>query len=209
MHAPRFENFDQNRYSGKEYEFDLLGKLDTENPAFRAELKKLQEAAVNRGYHPKQADSLPFREAVALSKKFQPSDPTNPVREFAKELRLALADKLGLESDEQLDKLKIFTTLGGPLDAHGVDGFVSFICAVGNGGEREFLVSFDVTKNPNKDEAPKAAELLIGGDIPDPGDENYKEEEYLKIIDGYAGKMSEILQGKMQQGQMGSGETLH
>ena len=48
---------------------------------------------------------------MALSKKFQPSDPTNPVREFAKELRLALADKLGLESDEQLDKLKIFTTL--------------------------------------------------------------------------------------------------
>jgi len=196
MNGPRFENFDRNCYTGKEYEYDLLGKLDTDNPAFQSELKKLQSAAVNRGYHPRQADSLPYREAVALSKKFQPGDPTNPVRAFAKELRLALAEKLGLESDEQMDKLKIFTTLGGPLDAHGVDGFISYACPADNGGEREVTVSFDVTRNPIKDEAPKAADLLIGGDIPDPSDENYKEDEYLGVIEGYAGKMARIIQEK-------------
>lgn len=207
MSGPRFENFDRTPYFGKEYEFDLLGKLDTANPLFQTELKKLQEAAINRGYHPKQADSLPFREAVSLSKKFQPGDPTNPVRVFAKELRLALADKLGLESDAQLDKLKIFTTLGGPLDAHGIDGFVSFLCPADNGGEKEVMVSFDVTRNPEKDEAPKAADLLIGGDIPDPSDDNYKEDEYLDVIEGYAGKMAQIIQEKRQEPWQG--ETRH
>lgn len=198
MNGSRFENFDQN-YTGKEYEYDLLGTLDTESPLFQAELKKLQEAAISRGFHPRQADSLPYKAAVELTKKFQPSDPTNPQKAFAKELRLALADKLGLESDEQLDKLKIFTSLRGPLDAHGIDGFISFLCPAGKDGEQEVMVSFDVTKNPNKDEVRKAADMLIGGDIPDPSDEGYKEKDYLEIIDRYAGEMAEIIQQKRQQ----------
>lgn len=208
MNGPRFENFGQNRYFGKEYEFDLLGKIDTENPLFQAELEKLQKAAISRGYHPKQADSLPFREAVELSKKFQPADPTNPQKDFAREMRLALAEKLGLESDQDMDRLKFYTSVGGPLDAHGIDGFISFVCPMGENREREVMVSFDITKNPDKEEAIKAADLLIGGDIPDTSDEDYKEGEYLKVIDGYARQISQIIQEKTQQ-QSWRGETRH
>ncbi|MDD2753396.1 MAG: hypothetical protein PHT44_02215 [Candidatus Portnoybacteria bacterium] len=208
MREMHFENI-QNRYTGKEYEFDLLGKLDTQNPNYQKELARLQTLAVEHGYHPRQKNSLPFREAVALTKKFQPGDPTNPDKEFAKELRLALAEKLGLESDKQLDSLKFFISAGGPLDAHGVDGFVTLAVPVKNGGEREFMVSFDVTRNPDKEEAQKAADLLIGGDIPDTSDSDFKEDEYLDIIGGYAEKISILLAEKMRQQNVEFGGAEH
>lgn len=194
-----FEKFNRENYTGKEYECDLLGTIDTADPAFQAELKKMQEAAIRRGYRPGRPDSLPLKEAVALSKEFQPGDPTNPDKAFAKELRLALAEKLGLESDEQLDKLKIFTSLRGPLDAHGIDGFITFLCPAGESGEEEIMVSFDVTKNPDKDEPIKAADMLIGGDIPDPSDEGYKEKDYLEIISKYAEEAAEVIQEKLRR----------
>lgn len=203
-----FEKVNANRYFGKEYEFDLVGGVDRENPSYQADLKAKQSAAVARGYRPRQADSLPFREALELSKKFQPGDPTNPRKAFAKTLRLALAEKLGVKPDEQKN-IKIFTSIGGPLDAHGIDGFISYVCPIKDGQEKEFMVSFDITKNPDKDAQMMKADLLIGGDIPDSSDEGYNEEKYSGVINNYAAEMAGILQNKIKDHQERYGGIYH
>ncbi|HRY52648.1 MAG TPA: hypothetical protein P5089_02220 [Candidatus Portnoybacteria bacterium] len=208
MKEGNFEKLVENRYFGPEYEFDLLGEIKTEDSAYKKELAMLQEKAKARGYQPKQANSLPFREAVELTKKFQPGDPTNPQKDFAREMRLALAERLGLESDAEMNRLKFYTSVGGPLDAHGIDGFFVFSYVDKEGRTKECAVSFDVTKNPNKDEAAKA-DLLIGGDVPDPSDADFSEDEYLKKIEEYAKRGSAIFQEKMQRGETGLGGYLH
>jgi hypothetical protein len=204
----KFENLIENRYLGPEYEFDLVGSIKTDDPAYRQELAAFQEKVKARGYQPKQANSLPFREAVEITKKFQPGDPTNPQKDFAREIRLALAERLGLETDEDMNRLKFYTSVGGPLDRHGIDGFFTFSYVDEEGHQKECGVSFDVTRNPNKDEAPKA-DFLIGGDVPDPSDKDFKEDEYLKKIDEYAEKGSSIFQVKMRRGETGLGSSLH
>lgn len=208
MNGPNFERLSQNRYSGKEYEFDLVGEIKIDDPAYKQELAKLQEAVRARGYQPKRSDSLPFREAVELTKKFQPGDPTNPQKDFAREIRLALAEKLGLENDQEMNRLKFYTSVGSPLDAHGIDGFFTFSYIDAQGYPKECVVSFDVTRNPDKDETLRA-DLLIGGDIPDPSDQGFNEKEYLKKIDEYAAEGSAVLREKMQRGETGFGSSLH
>jgi len=208
MKEGKFENSMNNRYLGPEYEFDLADEIKKDDPAYQKELTMSQEKAKARGYQPKQANSLPFREAVEITKKFQPGDPTNPKKDFAREIRLALAEKLGLESDEEMNRLKFYTSVGGPLDLHGIDGFFTFSYVDKEGRQKECGVSFDITRNPNKDEAVKA-DFLIGGDIPDPSDDGFKEADYLKKIDEYAEKSSSIFQEKISRGETGLGSSFH
>lgn len=208
MKEGRFDNLMDTRYLGPEYEFDLADGIKKDDPVYQKELAMSQEKVKARGYQPKQANSLPFREAVEITKKFQPGDPTNPKKDFAREIRLALAERLGLESDEDMNRLKFYTSVGGPLDLHGIDGFFTFSYVDGEGHQKECGVSFDITRNPNKDEAMKA-DFLIGGDIPDPSDDDFKEEDYLKKIDEYAEKGSSIFQDKMRRGETGLGSSLH
>jgi hypothetical protein len=208
MREAKFENSMDARYLGPEYEFDLIGEIKTDDPAYQAELLKLQLEAKARGYNPRQTNSLPFREAIELTKKFQPSDPTNPQKDFAREMRLSLAEKLNLESDEDMNRLKFFTSVGGPLDAHGIDGFFVFSYTDKDGRTKECAVSFDVTRNPKKDEATKA-DFLIGGDIPDPSDDGFNEKDYLEKIDDYAEKSAMIFQEKMKSGIAGFDSAFH
>lgn len=193
--AFRFEN--KGSYSGLEYEFDLVGRINIEDPNYWKELERLQKAAVDqyKGWHPAKKDSLPFNEAVEFTKKFQPWDPTNPDKDFARELRLAIAEQLGLKTDDDFERLKFYTSAGGPLDMHYIDGFVTFQPL---GENREFAVTFDVTKNPEK-EFPRA-DLLIEGDIPDPSE---NEQVYLNTIDEYAEKFGEVFKTKIAKKQAG------
>lgn len=208
MKGFHFENLMENRYLGPEYERDLIGAMKTDDPDYRRELTGLQRIASARGYRPRQGNSLPFREAAEITKKFQPEDMTNPQKDFARELRLALAEKLELEKDEDMNRLGFYTAVGGPLDAHGIDGFFVLHYADKEGRLKECVTSFDVTRNPNKDEAAKA-DLLIGGDIADPSDADFKEEEYLAKISEYADKIAEIFKGKMSRGEAGFTRALH
>lgn len=208
MKEMNFSKSIENRYSGREYEFDLLDEIKTEDPAYQKELAAFQKKVKAWGYQPQQANSLPFREALELTKKFQPGDPTNPRKDFAREMRLALAEKLGLESDEQMNRLKYFTAVRGPLDAHGIDGFFVFSYTDNEGRIKECAFSLDATKNPSKDEPPKA-DVLIGGDVPDPSDDNFNEDEYLKKIDEYAAQGLAVFQEKMQRGETGLSAGYH
>ena len=82
--------------------------------------------------------------------------------------------------EEDLEKLKFFTAVDGPLDLHHIDFFFTWQPQK-NGPEA--LVTFDITKNPNKDEPLGRTDVLISDNIPDP-DEN--EKEYLRVISVYA-----------------------
>lgn len=110
--------------SGKLNETFLLGEVRKNDPEYAKALKRLGADA--KGY-------LPFTLAMELVEMFQPidskthklSDPTNPEKRFANDLRVQIADKLGLETSEELDRLKYYTAIGSPLDFfHGVDAFV-------------------------------------------------------------------------------------
>ncbi len=185
----------QKFYSGKEYEYDLVGRINTKAPKYFEELTRLQKEAQIRGYQLRQENSLPFKKSVEFVKKFQPEDPTNPKSDFARELRLAFAEKLNLEKEEEIECLNIYTCVDSPLDAHGIDFFISY--QADHGREKEFIVTFDITKNPKKDVS-ENADLLIG-DLPDPNDSDFNEEEYLHLIDGYAEKGTAVLKSKMQE----------
>ena len=53
------------------------------------------------------------------------------------------------------------------------------------------------------------ADFLIGGDIPDPSDDDFKETNYLKKISEYAETSASIFQEKMKRGETGLGSSLH
>lgn len=194
----RFETA-KNLYTGREYERDLAGEINRQHPDYEKELKQTQWATMKTGWRPTCPEALPFKEAAEFTEKFQSGDPTNPRQDFARELRLALAEKLGLEEETETDKLKFFTAIGGPLDMHHVDFFFSWQPET-NGPKHR--ATFDITKNPDKEETLGKTDILIGGDIPDPSDDNFNEKEYLKTIDFYAQLAAETLKRRLNQEQL-------
>lgn len=182
-------------YSGRDFEKDLVGAIDTKNPAYAARLKQLQALAVNRGWQPNQADALPFEDAMKLTKEFQPwPDSEDPQKAFAKDLRLAVADALKLNNEQDLSRLKFYTAVDGSLDAHHIDFFVILASTAG----REEYVAFDITKNPEKDR-PVGTDMILVRDIPDPSDPDYNEKEYLAKIDEIAKQTKEVFLSKMTE----------
>ena len=99
---------------GAEFEWDIFGSVDRNNPAYQKELKKAMKP---NGF-------VFYRDALNLVKKFQPGDPKNPERGFARDLRIAILDELGLTEEKDMDRLEFYTAVGSPLDHwHGVDSF--------------------------------------------------------------------------------------
>ncbi len=193
------ENFFENEKKIQEgfYEHNLLGTVDIERLGYEKEIKKLQEEAKRAGWKISGERYLPFPYAIELAKRFQNgNDPVNPKKDFAREFRLAMAERLELEEEDDLNRLKFFTCVGGeksPADFfHGVDFFVSFI----DDQSREIIVTGDVTRDPQKSQK---ADILVVGDIPDPGQEGFSEKEYLEVIDRYAKEASEILEKKIRE----------
>ncbi len=129
--------------SGKIHEMYFLGEVRFESEEYKKALKEL--GANERGY-------LPFREAMELVKKFQPidrktrkiQDPTNPEKPFPRDLRIAIADALGLVTMEELERLRYYTAVGSPLDTfHGIDAFVELEGKTPK--EKSQFVTFDIT----------------------------------------------------------------
>lgn len=111
--AKRYENFIGGA-EGTEFEWDIFGAVDTKNPEYQKELKKVVKP---NGF-------VFFRDALKLVKKFQPGDPRNPERAFARDLRIEIIDQLGLTEEKDMDRIKFYTAIGTPLDKwHSIDGF--------------------------------------------------------------------------------------
>jgi hypothetical protein len=168
------------RYSGTEFEYDLFGQADIRNPEY---VKALRAAGADErtGY-------LPFGKAVDLTKRFQPGDPSNPKKEYLRDLLFAVQEKLGVDPEDEPDSVRAFTAVGTPLDKfHGVDAFVS------KKGERgDVLVTLDATLRPEKLNEGWKADLMIG-DLPSVEDD---EDGYLAAIDDMADKIASKIREK-------------
>lgn len=150
------------RYTGKMNERDFIGEVDVQNPAY---LTAVSVAQRPDGY-------VTFRAALRLAKQHQPWDPTNPQKDFSRDLRLEVIDRLGLAT-ETYDRVKCYTAVGTPFDIlHGVDGFLELEDPATRTVRR---VTFDLSL---RDKGGQKADLLIP-ELPDPQGE---ETAYLSAV---------------------------
>lgn len=161
-------------YSGRLSESDMFGDFKT-TPAG---VKAFKDEVNAQGY-------LTRDRAIELIRKHTQEDPTNPMKPFARELRLAVAEELGLESDADLDNLRFYSAVGTPLDVfHGVDGWIEFRPE----GGTPRIVTIDVTLDPAKLE--HKADVIVH-EVPDPSE---NEKRFLKFVyEEYAPKVAEKL----------------
>ena len=164
-------------YSGREFEYDLFWKMDVTSLAYRRELERLAD---RNGY-------VNYQNAVSLVKKFQLQDPTNPEKDFSRELRLAVEEKLGLKTPDEMDRVKIFVSINSPLDRHGVDAFITY-----EEGGIEYLISLDATRRGEKQIEGGKADIIVS-DLADPDED---EEGYLEEINQYAEEAAEKIKEK-------------
>lgn len=149
-------------YTGKMNERDFIGEVDVRNPAYLAAVASAQRPD---GY-------VPFRAALRLAKQHQPWDPTQPEKEFSRDLRLEIIDRLDLDV-EAYDRVKCYTAVGTPFDVlHGIDGFIEIEDPATRTVRR---ITFDLSL---RDKGGQKADLLIP-ELPDPQGE---EAAYLSAV---------------------------
>jgi hypothetical protein len=161
--------------SGKLSEIDSLGTFKQTDEYRRA----FQKEASESGY-------VPFEAAMKLIRDHEGEfDPTNPDKPFANELRIAIAEELGLEGDD-MDRIQFHTAVGTPLDHfHGIDAWVEFV--PGRGGAR--TVTLDYTDDPGKIE--HKADIIVH-DVSDPSKD---EDAFMKkVYDDYAPMIAKKLE---------------
>lgn len=155
---------------GRRFEYEIFDQVRTDDPRYQAEMRA---KANDKGY-------LPFNDALDIIKKYQPADPRNPSKDFLRELRLAVAEKLNL-SDEEADSLFAYTAVGSALDRfHHADAVITQV--LNNG--REIIVTLDATLNKEKIQSEdRQRSGVIVTELPSPETD---EDAYLDAIDGYA-----------------------
>jgi len=169
-------------YSGKELEVDVFGKPKF-NEEYVAAYKRLTRE--KGGY-------LPYGVAQKLIREFYPEDPTNPTKEFARDLRLAICEELGLDGDDA-DAVRFYSALGTPLDHfHGVDAWVEIDLDHATQGRLHAQVTLDVTKREDKAEDGHKADVMVG-EISDP-----EAKTYLSEVERYAKEVTEYLFSRLQ-----------
>lgn len=167
-------------YSGRMYERDVLGPCQATEEGFEV-FKKIAE----------ERDYVSYEESMELIRCYSAPDPTNPEKPFAKELRLAIIESLGITDDSVADRVKFYSSVGTPFDKlHGVDGWVEF-----DPGEEEepIVVTMDVTLDRTKDE--HKADVIVRS-VPDPSE---NEDQFLALVYAYYGpKFAEKLKTAVQ-----------
>jgi hypothetical protein len=190
------------RYTGREFEIDIFGSTLELEGAFENDLKKILSETtlavvreILRGNEiPKEARKIVKEslkeirnkkdQIIEIVKKYQKFDPTNPNTDFLRELRLAIADELGLHEIEEMEKIKVFSAIRSPLDVIGIDGFVTWQI---NG--KEIVVTLDASLR----EKEFGEADIIFGELPDPKE---NEEDYLKEIEKIARKVAKIFKSR-------------
>ena len=137
--------------TGKIIERELLGEVKKEK------YEKYMESSY-----------LPREIAMKVTKECQPAR----MKDFAASLLAAIKEKLSLEKED----IKFFTSVESHLDYHhGIDAFFEIKV-----GDKEEVITFDITKNPNKDV--KEAEVI--GLVPADGlDKEVDEFEFNEQVD--------------------------
>jgi len=165
--------------SGRLHEFDVLGASFPKS-AWHERAEKL--GAEENGF-------LSYEKSIQLTRELQFDDPTNPSKDFAKDLRLAVIEQLerrGFLKIGDEDNLKFFSALGMPLDIfHGIDAFVEFADKTGV----IHRVTIDETTNLEKIQRGHKAQIIF----PPPPDAIADEAAYLCAIDQLADNVVGIL----------------
>lgn len=169
-------------YTGKMFEEDFVGSIP-KGADYRSALLKLQEKSKKNGY-------VGFNDSVDLVKKFQPWDPTNPGKDFARDLRIEVIDRLNLAKEEDMEKVRFYTAVGSPLDVfHGVDAFLEYADKEGE----IHRVTFDLSLDSEKEERRKAD--LVVKELSDPQTET---EKYLEEVAQIAEKAAALIAEKKE-----------
>lgn len=173
--------------SGTVAEADALGVVNTEDPKYRtaAEAWYAENEGLVRKFNERR---LSVRERAALfgssfslienlpENRDHPERATNPETQPLRDLRLAVAEGLEFVTDMDMERVKIFTAVGSPIDKQlGIDGFIRI-----DGPDvyqSPVFVSFDYTTNPHKDKT--RADVLIRR-LPDP---DLAETDYIAAVD--------------------------
>ncbi|MDO8523067.1 MAG: hypothetical protein Q7S12_02165 [bacterium] len=153
--------------SGKLNEHFTLGEINP-TPEYLKELKDVQK---KNGY-------VSYEDSLHLVRKFSPYDPINPAKPFLNDLRIEFIDALGFTKDEDMDRIKIFTAVGSPLDHwHGADVFIE----IENENHRgSYIVMFDLKTDAKVESEIKRNNLhdlkahVLIYDIPDSREDNKK-----------------------------------
>ena len=168
------------QYSGTELEYDLFGKVN-KGPEYEAAYRAMKPDAEGK---------ISWRNAIELAKRFQDGDPVNPKKDFFRELRIAVQEKLNIDTARHPDALKAYSSVQTPLDQMGVDAFMTWE----KDGE-ECLVTLDATLRVDKiEDGHKADEIIT--DVPDVEED---EPGYLAAIDVYAGRIAAHFKERTQR----------
>lgn len=168
--------------SGKLSEYFALGEI-RQTEAYVRELKKIQN---ERGY-------VSWKDSLKLARKFSPYDPTDPHNKpFLNDLRIAFIDELGFTEEKDMNRVKIFTAVGSPLDVwHGIDAFLEI---EDKNGRVSKIIGFDAKEMADSPETrehvhdKKADIVIFMKDIPDAEAESKE----------YDAKMGEIAKEAVQ-----------
>lgn len=131
-----------------------------------------------------------------LVKEMYRGDPAEPESAIAKDLRIAVADALGLSGDEE-ENLSFYTAVGTPIDHRmGVDGFFEYKDP--KTGHRA-RATVDVTLRKSKVSGEDAAKAdVVIGELPDAVDPD-EADDYLDAIDEYGRRIAERLRPKREE----------
>ncbi len=163
-----------------------MNEKDTfgEFKATKAYRDAFQKAANIDGY-------LPRDGSLAIVRDFSKEDPTNPKKPFANELRMAIIEELGLETVEEMDRVKFFSAVGKTSADiyHGIDAWVEY--DFGDG--RRAIVTLDATKNTAKQSA--KADVVIQ-EITDPSEDEGK---FIEQAEQYGSEVARMLQERIRE----------
>lgn len=184
------------RGRGEEFELHLFGGMEGIDDSFRIAQKKIMGSRADFGKKllPAQEETL-----LNLTKKYQPAHQTD----YARNLRLAVAEALGLRDEREVRRLKFYTAVAKKGERTAVDvklGTDAFFVFEELG--RNYDLRIDATTNP--DHPSKGiinADILVGPEhVPDSAKEPeaYKK-EVQKTADLIAKKFLDKIERKRQE----------
>lgn len=183
------------RGRGEKFELHLFGAMKPLDAAFRAREDKILGAAKGSG------KKLSERQAAAilnLVKEYQMQSPTHPGTDYARNLREAVAEELGLKGEEEKRRLKFFTSTGGETAVDvklGTDAFFVY-----EEEDKKYDLKMDATTNPdNPEKSIINADILIGPE--DAPNQEKEPDEYAKEIKNMAQKIAEKILKKVERGE--------
>lgn len=169
--------------TGREAEEGFLGLVDGTKKEYRMLLRHhgipeglLQDAGEHK------LPYISFDDALMMVKAGQPwEDPTNPPKDFLRELRIEVADALGIGQDEEaLERLRIYTAVGSPLDIlHKIDFFIEYEQKDGSISR----VKCDLTEDPARKKNMGDILVIDANAIGDPVNDDKR---YLDALQGLA-----------------------